>query len=417
MTGVLLRSLGRTRYWLLVVTAAGLALGMLTAGVAATAEDYAAPAADRSPGASVAGVLSTVTGMAISPLLSTGVYGAYQWFTAKNEASRAALPWFAQIKFWLPALLLVGLCAAKDTFGAIVPTGLKKPLDILELIENKISGLIAAGAVMPLVMMALSKLWANRSAFSGIGFAPTGLAMLPQGMIPSSWLFLLVAIPIGLAVFVVVWMASHAVTALILLSPWGAIDAVLKVARTSLLGLLALAAMLNPWWGAALASMIIAVAFMISGWAFRLTVFGSQFCWDFATRRNRRFSPDENDNAMFAAGALSGVPIRTYGRLILRTAGAYEFIYRPWLWRSPRVAPVLASKGSIGVARGIFFSRIMHDATTTLFVLPPRYCGHEDVVQRAYLMGGGVYDAGLRKVWRGLKELILGTAEPSRLIS
>ena len=41
--------------------------------------------ADRSPGQPVAVAISTVTGIAISPLLGTGAYGAYQWMSAKDE--------------------------------------------------------------------------------------------------------------------------------------------------------------------------------------------------------------------------------------------------------------------------------------------------------------------------------------------
>src|SRR5687767_5922508 len=80
---------------------------------------WAAPSAakretgNRFPGAPVAATLSTVTGMAISPLLGAGGYGAYQYFRTTPER-RAALPWFAQTTFFVPALLLVGLCAAKD---------------------------------------------------------------------------------------------------------------------------------------------------------------------------------------------------------------------------------------------------------------------------------------------------------------
>jgi hypothetical protein len=107
---------------------------------------------DRSPAAPIATAVSTVTGIAISPLLGTSAYGAYRWATAEGEAERASLPWYAQVKFWLPALLIVGVCAAKDALGAALPPGMKKPLDVLETIENKISGLVAAGAVVPATM-------------------------------------------------------------------------------------------------------------------------------------------------------------------------------------------------------------------------------------------------------------------------
>ena len=93
-----------------------------------------AAASDRSPVAPLATAVSTVTGIAISPLLGTGAYGAYQWMAAKDDVARAALPWYAHWSFFGPALVLVGACAAKDAFGAVVPPGLKKPLDVLELV-------------------------------------------------------------------------------------------------------------------------------------------------------------------------------------------------------------------------------------------------------------------------------------------
>src|SRR5688572_22248677 len=108
------------------------ALGLLFAPLAlANTAPKTGTGSDRSPAAPLATVITTVTGIAISPLLGTGAYGAYQWMSAKDEAARAALPWYAQMSFWLPALLLVGICAAKDSFGAVVPPGLKKPLDVL----------------------------------------------------------------------------------------------------------------------------------------------------------------------------------------------------------------------------------------------------------------------------------------------
>lgn len=80
------------------------------------------------PGAPIAGAISTVTGMAISPLLGTGAYGAYQYFNASTPEQKAALPWFAQWAFFGPALLIVGACAAKDALGAAVPPGTYGPL-------------------------------------------------------------------------------------------------------------------------------------------------------------------------------------------------------------------------------------------------------------------------------------------------
>ena len=398
-----------------LLLALSLTLVLAPFAFAATAAPVA-PVADRSPVAPLATAVTTVTGIAISPLLGTGAYGAYQWMAAKDEAARAKLPWYAQWSFFGPALLLVGACAAKDALGAVVPPGLKKPLDVLETIENKATGLVAAGAVVPFTIDAITKMvLGGKTAEAGVAFAPDGLAMIQLGALDLTAVLNVLTVPFGLAMFAVVWMASHAINVLILLSPWGAIDATLKVARTGLLGLLTLSATINPWLGAALSLGVILVAWLVAGWSFRLTVFGSVFCWDFFTRRSGRFTPKENDNAMFAGGNLPGVPVRTYGRLVERTEGGLEFFYRPWLWLPEKKAKVPVTNAEIAVGRGLFFSTVGTEATGTLFLLPPRYRGHEDVLVRAYQLGGGVREAGLRKAWSVLRELFGGGAARTQL--
>jgi hypothetical protein len=397
-----------------------LTLSMIIAPFALAA-DAAKPAPvvpDKSPGAPIAGAISTVTGMAISPLLGTGAFGAYQYFSATTPEQKAALPWFAQWAFFGPALLIVGACAAKDALGAAVPPGMKKPLDVLETIENKATGLVAAGAVVPFTMAAVSKMivGAKTAGVDGAALESSGLAMLHVGAIDFSWLLNLLTVPFGIAMFAVVWMASHAINVLILLSPWGAIDAALKGMRTGLLGLLTLSATINPWISAVLSLVIIVVAWMVAGWAFRLTFFGSVFCWDFFTLRRTRFTPKENDNKLFAGANLPGVPPRTYGRLALRTAGGLEFYYRPWLVMPERSAVVPTEKGELAVGKGLFFSSITANDRDTLFLLPPRYRGHEETLARAYLMGGGVRPAGLRKAWSVLRELFGGAAAKTQVV-
>ncbi len=386
---------------LLLIVLAGAPL----AWAATAAKPAAAP--DRSPAAPLAKGIATVTGLAISPLLGTGAYGAYQYFTT-DEAARLNLPWYAQMKFWLPALLLVAACAAKDALGTALPPGLKKPLDVLETVENKFSGLVAAGAVVPITMGSVAN---AVLAWQGAPADPLhtgGLAMIQLGASTGGTLLSVLTIPFGVAVFAVVWMASHAINVLILLSPWGAIDAVLKSARTSLLGLVALTATINPWLGALLSAVVIVLAWFVAGWAFRLTIFGSVFCWDFLTGRRGRFRPAENDNRLFAGGNLPGVPPRTYGRLVERSDGRLQFFHRPWLVLAEKSATVPA--GSLAVGRGFFFSSIVHDGSDTLFLLPPRYRGHEEELVRVYKLAGGVQPAGLRKAWSLLRELFGGAA-------
>jgi hypothetical protein len=364
--------------------------------------------------APLAAAVSTVTGIAISPLLGTGAYGAYQWMAAKDDAARAALPWYAHWSFFGPALLIVGACAAKDALGAALPPGLKKPFDVLEVVENKTSGLVAAGAVVPFTMASVSKMIVGgKTAAAGAALGTSGFAMVQVGAIDWSPALNVLTVPFALVAFGFVWMASHAINVLILLSPWGAIDAALKATRTGLLGLLTLCATINPWVGALLSLVIIVVAYFVAGWAFRLTIFGTVFCWDFVTGKKNGFVPQPTDNPMFAGGNLPGVAVRSLGRLVTRPEGGLEFVYKPWLVLAERRAPVPAA--TLAVGRGLFLSTIVADNGDTFFLLPPRYRGHEEELVRAVKLAGGVREAGLRKAWSSLKELFGGAAAKTQL--
>jgi len=397
-----------------VVLLLSLLLVVAPFGIAAATAPAPAPAPapakkDASPAAPIAAAISTVTGIAISPLLGTSGYGAYKWFTAKDDAAKAALPWFAQVKFWLPALLIVAACALKDTFGAMVPTGLKKPLDMLETVENKFSGLVAAGAVVPFAMDTLTKMVFAGGAGVAPELAHTGVAAIHLAAFDVSWLLDLLTIPFGIAVYVLVWLASHAINVLIILSPWGAIDAGLKAMRTALLGLITVSATMNPWISAVLSLVVIVVAYFIAGWAFRLTIFGSIFTWEFITRRRNRFAPAASDNAMFAGAHLDDVPIRTYGRLVKAANGGLEFVYRPWLFLAPRTKVVTTPAAKLAVGTGAFFSDIIDADDRTVFTLPPRYRGHEESLARLCAFAE-VRPIGLHKAWSQLREMLGGKA-------
>jgi hypothetical protein len=281
---------------------------------------------------------------------------------------------------------------------------------VVETLENKASGLVAAGAVVPFTMASLSQLVLSADP-AGTALSHSGTATIAVGMIDWSWLLNLLTTPLGVAIFAVVWLASHAINALILLSPWGAIDAVLKGARTALLGLITLTAALDPWVSAALSLGVILVAYLVAGWAFRLTVFGTIFSWDFLSFRRLRFRVvATGENAVFSSNTLRkhGVPMRTYGRLATAgVSGGHTFRYRPWLVWPER--SLVVPLGDAAVGKGLFFSTLQ-DGERTACVLPPRYHGHEEAFAHAYALSGGVREAGLLKAWGALRELFGGGA-------
>jgi len=365
-------------------------LGTHVATAADTAKRVTSPSSKSTPGLEAAQAISMITGVAISPLLGVSGVGAWKWWNTPSE-KRASLAWYAQPWFWIPALLLVAVAFVKDTFGTALPTAVKKPFDIAEAVENKVSGLVAAGAFVPLIAAIFTAAGSDDSSM----FSEAGLAMI--NFTP---LLNILTVPAAVAAFVVVFMVSHVINVLIIISPFTTVDAALKSVRLFFLTTVAGSAFVNPYVGAAWSLLIILVCFLMAGWAFRLMIFGSVFTWDMITFRKTRFKVVSDANWVFTAQQMKKTPIRSYGRLSLSPEGELILSYRPWLFLPRRSLTLPAGKYAVG--QGLFYSEIIAldgDETTTAITLPPRYRSHEEEVSSVYGLSG-VQDVGMIK---GLK--------------
>jgi len=362
----------------------------------------ASPNPVRETGIQAAQTVSTMTGLAISPLLGVGAVGAYQWWHAPKE-ERPHLHWFARPWFWIPALLLAGAVAAKDILGTAAPTALKKPFDVAEAIENKVSGLIVAGAVIPFIVAVFPESTEQAS------LATAGLAGIDPAAVGNALL-----VPFAIAAFAIVWLGSHAINILILLSPFTTVDAALKAFRLGLLSLLTATSFANPYLGAGLSLLLLGVAFFIAGWSFRLLIFGNLYVWDFVTARRKRFHPFRDGNRMFTARKINQVPVRTYGWLSRGEDGTLQFEYRPWLVLPRQVLQLPA--GSYVVGQGFFHSEVSReqgDELESMLTLLPRYRTHERELSQVYAFAG-VREVGLRKCLKDILDLLgFGTRETS----
>jgi hypothetical protein len=353
------------------------------------------PAAKPPPGVELAQTISLITGVAISPLLGVGAVGAWQYAHARAE-ERRRLPWFAHPLFWAPALLLVAAVFAKDVLGPSVPTTLKKPFDLAELFENKVSALIATGAFIPLVISSFSTAANDPSAALGT----QGLAVLDA----AAWGKALL-LPFAMATFLMVWLAAHAVNVLIMLSPFATLDALLKSGRLALLASVTATSFANPYVGAAWSLGIIVMSYFLAGWSFRMSVFGSVFAWDILTCRRKRVAPEPQGQRAFLGSPIGRVPVRTMGVLRETAPGEIEFAYHPWL-----VLPLRTVKlplGSYIVGRSLFHPELIRpagEARITMVKFPPRFRTHEDALAKLY--GVEVEDTGVLAAWRWVKELL-----------
>lgn len=388
----------KKQLWVLVSVVLALALLVTHAAQTAAPAAPAKPAAKPAPGMEIAQTITTLTGVAISPLLGVSACGAWTYFRAKPE-QRAGLSWYAQPWFWSFGLLLVAATFIKDTGGIVVPTALKKPLDVAEAVENKISGLVAAGAFVPIIASVFGS-DAVREAFAGNAMvASLGL----------SGIFNLLLMPFAIVAFAVVWLSAHAINMLILISPFATVDAGLKAFRAFLLSTVTITGFASPMVGAIWSLVIIVASYFLAGWSFRLTVCGTQFIWDYLTFGRTRFKPDPQGNPMFLAREIDRVPIRTFGTLARGAAGELVFTYRPWLLLAPR--KLVLPKASYAVGTGILHSEIVQitgEEQTAVFTLPPRCSTHEAALSEIYGWGAttevGIL-AGLKAIGRFIREL------------
>jgi hypothetical protein len=345
----------------------------------------------------LAQTISLLTGVAISPLMGVSGVGAYQYFQAKTPEARARLPWYANPLFWVPALLLVGVCFVKDTAGTALPSALKKPFDVADTCEHKISGLVATGAFVPIAASIFTAPAAGAS-LGGAGFAAVDLHVLYNALM----------VPISMAAFFVVFLASNAINILILLSPFTTVDAALKSFRLAILGTVVASAWANPWVGAAWALIIIFLSYLIAGWSFRLSHFGLVFVWEFLTLRRKRFTPDAKANSLFLSRKINKVPARTYGKLSRDDQRRLVLNYRPWLVLPQRT--LVLPEGNYCVGQGLFFSeihQIQGDTSKAVILLPPRYQSHEQQLVGIY----GLVDVrpvGLRAAWAWIRGMFGG---------
>lgn len=368
------------------------------------------------PGVALAESVSQITGTAISPLLGVASVGAWKWFNAEPEVRRQ-LPWFAQPEVWGTAFVILALCFLKDSLGTAAPPLVKKPLDWAELFEDKASALVAAGAFVPLILSSMAEKGGGGGT-SMMVLPESGLAAMPllawlDGLLAQWWVLL----PFALVMFGAVWLCSHAVNVLIALSPIGIVDAILKLGKLAVLGVVTVAGMISPWLGLLICIPIVIVCLFLAGWAFRWMMFGTIFGWDVILGRRVSEVDLHHEAAGFLARKSEDVPARTFGRVrSSENAEEWLFEYRPWMVLPAR--RLVLKKGSAVISRGLFNPGLVEGEGDpkpgrAIVVMPPRYRGCEEALAKQ-TGARGVVDGRLIRGFKAARQWVMEVMKPER---
>jgi hypothetical protein len=367
------------------------------------------PTTARLPGVDLGEGLAQITGVAISPLLGVSAMGAWKYYYTP-EVRRAQLPWFCRPYVWITTFCLLGLCFLKDFFGTAAPPLVKKPLDVAELFESKLSALVACSACVPFIVSQVGRQAPLETSFL---LGPT--ARFSSFLAVATFDVRFLTIPLAIVAFLTVWLACHAINVLIALCPFGFVDAILKVLKASLLGSVVVASLIHPYLGGAVSLVILVIAGLLAPWAFRLTVFGTLFGLDVLLPSRGRQSIRTTEPHAFLGRKVADTPVRTYGRLTRARDGSVTFTYRPWLLFPDR--SVALPPGNVAITRGVLFPSLLQGVDQQrkriVIMFLPRYRSHEQAIASHFEIVD-VQDSTLIKGFKAVRTWLADTVNLGR---
>lgn len=365
-------------------------------------------------GADIALKITELTGVALSPLVGLVVVGGIEYYKAKKEGQ--PIRWFFSLWFMGIIAFILLLITLKDTIGELAPF-FKKPLDALDFVQHKFSGIVAFGIVAPQFVLSILEPVGQTVSYLFDLVNPIGTAWAAgsgTGAITGTvGTVLIVAVVVSAVIaaifFLIVWLAAGAVETLILLAPIPFVGLILRSFRLSIFGLLMIGAAISPVIGVILSLVILYFSYRLLGWSYRLAVFGWVIVLDTLGGRHHYLRMgDERYITAFASSAIKGVRNRTYGRLV-REGKLLFFEYRRFMVFNRKKVAVAESPAHVAIARGSFFPSVIgtgqeHKRPPTLFWLPPRYREHELETAKLLGLSPEIHDQRFRKrlkdAWR-----------------
>ncbi len=369
------------------------------------------------PGIALAEGISQMTGVAISPLLGVSVIGGWTYFRTAEE-SRDQLPWVCHPAFWGIGLGILLVCFFKDSIGNLAPAFVKKPLDFLELFEDKFSALIAGTTFVPFLIQQYSLYQEGLPAVTGEAPEANLFASIPAPILAEVdpiWIIT----PLALFGFFVVWIVSHSLTVLIALSPFKFLDFFLKAGRVGFILLMTTLYFISPVLVAILSCILIVICAFLAPSAFRLSVYGTIVSFDFI--RSLIWKKPLNPDRVWCFLAKRGnrsLKTRSLGRITPKEDGHLTLSSR-WLFLGKNRILNLGAKENLILTHDLLFPTLQKTdpesgkQTTLIHLLPRfRHCSKE----LASHLGIEFREAAVVRGYRAAKEWIGNTLRPSQML-
>jgi hypothetical protein len=174
---------------------------------------------------------------------------------------------------------------------------------------------------------------------------------------------------LSLIAFLSVWLSSHGLNVLLLLSPFGFLDLLLKAGRVLFVAFLALLSAVVPFLAAILCGILILAALWFTPRALRVCVFGSVMSVDLLRSLVRKSDRHETTRAFLDRPIGSIAPL-SLGRLERTADGAVVFSSRLLLVGPSRTVS-LPPATELELEKGLLFPSLRSpaDATTLLHFL------------------------------------------------
>jgi len=361
---------------------------------------------------SIALATSQLTGMAISPLLVTGIIGAYKYYNLPSE-HRSSLPWYFQPWFFIMCLAITvpELVTAVIKMTGVEVTGVvNKVADTLKIF-NKTAGLLLATPVLLDIINPFAALTANH-IYEAMQASNT--YMVYASSFPTEWLYTIPLFIWGIItaicmffVFIAIWLFNMVFDFLIFLCPFGQVEIVLKAIRGTYFAFLIGLTFINPLLGFLMTLPLIIVSLLMFAWSVRRTVMGVVYMKDILSVFSKK-PPVTIGNKGVLAFSEAGLKMakKRIGWL-KEEDGKWKFTYRRFfLFKKTKTADKFDSV----LRKGFFYSDVRNNKLPVCS-LPPRYQKIDSQIQ-SYLnidrFEETAIKRGLKAALAWLKEIIVG---------